>query len=117
MREDKLLAIRQRKFVVTTDSGHHFGVYPNLAQYLELNDINQLWVADITYVRLQAEFVYLAVVLDAHSRWVIGWALSRSMNSGLTVEALEIQAGCSGTNVYPHIGYGSKPGRSCSLES
>jgi putative transposase len=89
MREDNLLAIRQRKFVVTTDSDHTLGVYPNLSQYLELSDINQLWVADITYVRLQQEFVYLAVVLDAHSRRVIGWALSRTMNSGLTVEALE----------------------------
>jgi putative transposase len=89
MREDNLLAIRQRKFVVTTDSDHSFGVYPNLAQYLELSDINQLWVADITYVRLGREFVYLAVVLDAYSRLVIGWALSRTMNSGLVVEALE----------------------------
>lgn len=89
MREDNLLAVRQRKFVVTTDSDHSFGVYPNLAQYLELSDINQLWVADITYVRLEQEFVYLAVVLDAYSRRVIGWALSRAMNSGLVVEALE----------------------------
>ena len=89
MREDNLLAIRQRKFVVTTDSDHSFGVYPNLAQYLDLSDINQLWVADITYVRLGREFVYLAVVLDAYSRLVIGWALSRTMNSGLVVEALE----------------------------
>jgi transposase InsO family protein len=89
MREDNLLAVRQRKFVVTTDSDHTFGVYPNLAQYLELSDINQLWVADITYVRLAREFVYLAVVLDAYSRRVIGWALSRIMNSILVVEALE----------------------------
>jgi transposase InsO family protein len=89
MREDNLLAIRRRKFVVTTDSGHNFGVYPNLAQYLELSNINQLWVADMTYVRLQEEFVYLAVVLDAHSRRVIGWSLSRAMNSALVVEALE----------------------------
>jgi putative transposase len=89
MREDNLLAVRQRKFVVTTDSDHSFGVYPNLAQYLELSAINQLWVADITYVRLEQEFVYLAVVLDAYSRRVIGWALSRIMNSGLVVEALE----------------------------
>jgi transposase InsO family protein len=74
--------------VVTTDSDHNFGVYPNLAQYLELSDINQLWVADITYIRLGREFVYLAVVLDAYSRRVIGWALSRIMNSGLVVAAL-----------------------------
>jgi putative transposase len=89
MRADNLLAIRRRKFVLTTDSDHSFGVFPNLAQYLELSDINQLWVADITYVRLQKEFVYLAVVLDAHSRRVIGWAVSRAMNSSLVVEALE----------------------------
>lgn len=89
MREDNLLAIRQRKFVVTTDSDPTFAVYPNLAQYLELSAINQLWVADIPYVRLAQEFVYLAVVLDAYSRRVIGWALSRSMNSSLVVEALE----------------------------
>lgn len=89
MREDNLLAIRHRKFVVTTDSDHNFEVYPNLAQYLELSDINQLWVADITYVRLQQEFVYLAVVLDAYSRRVIGWALSHAMNSSLVVEALD----------------------------
>ncbi|HEY6252714.1 MAG TPA: IS3 family transposase [Candidatus Angelobacter sp.] len=89
MREDNLLAVRQRKFVATTDSDHSFGVYPNLAQYLELSDINQLWVADITYVRLEREFVYLAVVLDAYSRRVIGWALSRIVNSDLVVEALK----------------------------
>ena len=74
MRKDNLLAIRRRKFVVTTDSNHTFEVFPNLAQHLELTDINQLWVADLTYVRLEAEFVYLAVVLDAYSRRVIGWA-------------------------------------------
>jgi len=89
MREDNLLAISQRKFVMTTDSDHTFGVYPNLAQYLELSDINQLWVADMTYVRLAQEFVYLAVMLDGYSRRVIGWALSRTMNSSLVVEALE----------------------------
>jgi putative transposase len=89
MREDNLLAIRRRKFVVTTDARHGFQVYPNLAQHLELTDINQLWVADLTYVRLQQEFVYLAVVLDAYSRRVIGWALERSLQSFLAVKALE----------------------------
>lgn len=89
MREDNLLAIRRRRFVVTTDSDHTFRVWPNLAQYLELTDINQLWVADFTFVRLEEEFVYLAVVLDAYSRRVIGWALDRTMTGSLTVKALE----------------------------
>jgi putative transposase len=89
MREDNLLAIRKRKFVVTTESDHTFRIHPNLAQHLELTDINQLWVADITYVRLQEEFVYLAVVLDAYSRRVIGWALGRTLESSLTLDALD----------------------------
>jgi transposase InsO family protein len=88
MREDNLLAIRRRKFVVTTESDHAFRIHPNLAQHLELTDVNQLWVADITYVRLQDEFVYLAVVLDAYSRRVIGWALGRTLESCLTGDAL-----------------------------
>ena len=89
MREDNLLAIRRRKFVATTDSDHCLRVWPNLAQYLELTDINQLWVADFTFVRLEEEFVYLAVVLDAYSRRVIGWSLGRAMNSSLVVQALK----------------------------
>jgi putative transposase len=89
MREDNLLAIRRRRFVVTTDSDHRFRVWPNLAQYLELTDINQLWVADFTFLRLEEEFVYLAVVLDAYSRRVIGWALERTMTGSLTMEALQ----------------------------
>ena len=68
MQEDNLLALRRRKFVATTDSDHGFVVYPNLAQYLILTEVNQLWVADMTYLRLEGEFVYLAVVLDAFSR-------------------------------------------------
>jgi len=90
MREDNLLAIRHRKFfVVTTDSDHCLRVWPNLAQYLELSDINQLWVADFTFVRLEEEFVYFAVVLDAYSRRVIGWSLGLAMNSDLVVVALK----------------------------
>jgi transposase InsO family protein len=89
MREDNLLAIRRRKFVATTDSNHSFRVWPNLAQYLELTDINQLWVADFTFLRLEEEFVYLAVVLDAYSRRVIGWALDRTMTGSLTMAALD----------------------------
>jgi len=88
LRTDNLLAVRQRKFVVTTDSAHRFTVYPNLAQYVRVNAINQLWVADITYVRLGREFVYLAVVLDVYSRRVVGWSLGRSLQTSLPLTAL-----------------------------
>jgi putative transposase len=89
MQEDNLLAIRHRRFVTTTDSGHSHAVYLNLARRLELSGINQLWVADITYIRLREEFVYLAVILDAYSRRVIGWALERSLQTRLTLAALQ----------------------------
>ena len=75
--------------MVTTDSDHRFRVHPNLAQSLELTSVNQLWVADLTYLRLEQEFAYLAVVLDAYSRRVIGWALGRTLGVSLTLEALE----------------------------
>jgi len=88
MREDNLLCVRKRKFVVTTDSHHDRRVYPNLAADLVLTGIDQLWVADITYIRLEAEFVYLAVVIDAYSRRVIGWALEETVEDDLTVTAL-----------------------------
>ena len=88
MREDNLLCWRRRSFMRTTDSQHDFTVYPNLARKMVLSDINQLWVADITYIRLQSEFVYLAVVLDAYSRRVIGWELSHSLAAELALGAL-----------------------------
>jgi putative transposase len=90
MREDNLLCVRKRKFVVTTDSTHGRKVYPNLAGEMALSGIDQLWVADITYIRLQTEFVYLAVVIDAFSRRVIGWALDRTMEDDLTLAALRM---------------------------
>jgi len=90
MREDNLLCVRKRKFVVTTDSNHGRKVYPNLARQMELTGIDQLWVADITYIRLQIEFVYLAVVIDAFSRRVIGCALERTMEDDLTLAALRM---------------------------
>ena len=90
MREDNLLCLGRRKFLVTTDSRHGFPIYPNLAGDLQLTSVNQLWIADITYIRLESEFVYLAVVLDAFSRRVIGWALDRSLEAKLTVAALEM---------------------------
>jgi len=90
MREDNLLCVRKRKFVVTTDSHHTRKVYPNLARDMVLTAINQLWRADITYIRLRDEFVFLAVILDAHSRRVIGWALDRTMEDSLTLTALRM---------------------------
>lgn len=88
MREDNLLAIQPRAFVVTTDSDHDFEVYLNLASRMKLTGINQLWVSDITYIRLQNEFVYLAVILDGYSRKVVGWALDRRLGAGLPIAAL-----------------------------
>jgi len=88
MREDNLLCVRKRKFVVTTDSKHTRKVYPNLAPNLILTATNQLWRADITYIRLRDEFVFLAVILDAYSRRVVGWALDRTMEDELTLTAL-----------------------------
>ena len=93
MREDNLLCLRKRRFVVTTDSDHGFRVYPNLARELVLTSIDQLWVADITYILLETEFVYLAVVLDAFSRKVIGWALDRTLEATLSIEALQMALG------------------------
>jgi putative transposase len=90
MREDNLLSIRRRRFVVTTDSDHGWRVYPNLACRMIVTDINQLWVADITYVRLQQEFIYLAVILDVYSRRVIGWGLSRRLERHVAQQALEM---------------------------
>jgi putative transposase len=81
--------VQPRAFVVTTDSDHEFEVYLNLAGRMKLTGINQLWVADITYVRLHQEFVYLAVVLDAFSRRVVGWALDRTLAARLPIAALE----------------------------
>jgi len=89
MREDNLLAIRWRKFVTTTESKHDHPVYLNLASRVQVTGPNQLWVADITYLRLQNEFVYLAVLLDAFSRRVVGWAVERTMQARLTLTVLE----------------------------
>jgi putative transposase len=90
MREDNLLCVRRRKFVVTTDSNHSRRIYPNLARHMVLTAMDQLWRADITYVRLREEFVYLAVILDAYSRRVIGWALARTLEDELTLAALRM---------------------------
>ena len=76
MREDNLLGMQPERFVVTTNSNHKLEIYL-IAARMKLTGINQLWVADITYIRLKAEFVYLAVILHAFSRKVVGWALDR----------------------------------------
>jgi len=90
MREDNLLCVRKRKFVVTTDSAHNRKVYRNLAGEMSLSGIDQLWVAHITYIRLEAEFVYLAVIIDAYSRRVIGWALEHTLEDDLSLAALRM---------------------------
>ena len=90
MREDGLLAVQPKRFVTTTDSNHRLEIYLNLARRMTLTGIDQLWVADITYIRLRAEFVYLGLILDAFSRKVVGWNLDRTLASRLATEALEI---------------------------
>lgn len=89
MREDNLLAVQPRAFVATTTSDPTLEVYLNLATRMKLTGTNQLWVADITYIRLKSEFVYLAVILDAYSRKVVGWSLERTLAADLPLAALK----------------------------
>jgi putative transposase len=89
MRADNLLCLRKRRFVLTTDSRHPYGVFPNLTKELAVTAVHQVWVADITYIRLREQFIYLAVVLDAFSRKVLGWALEETLEAGLAVAALD----------------------------
>ncbi len=90
MREESLLCQLRRGFVLTTDSAHSYRAYPNLLNGLMLEDLNSAWVADITYIRLLTNFVYLAAVLDAYSRRVIGWSLSRFIDTKLALAALKM---------------------------
>jgi putative transposase len=90
MCEDNLLCVRRRKFMVTTHSAHELRIYPNLARTMMLTDVDQLWIADITYIRLRVEFVFLAVILDGFSRRSIGWALDRTLDADLTLIALRM---------------------------
>jgi putative transposase len=91
MRTDNLLCLRRRAFVPpTTDAGHDWRVVPNLARGMELTGLDQLWVADITYVRLLEEFAFLAVIIDAFSRRVVGWAVDGHLRASLAVAALEM---------------------------
>ncbi|AHE51707.1 IS3 family transposase [Sphingomonas sanxanigenens] len=89
MREDNLLCVRKPVFrPATTDSRHSWRIWPNLARHLDPSEVNQLWVADITYVRLAEAFVYLAVILDAFSRKVVGWAMADHLRAELALDAL-----------------------------
>ncbi|MGZ3307188.1 MAG: IS3 family transposase [Xanthobacteraceae bacterium] len=91
MRQDNLLCLRRKAFVPqTTDSRHDWEIVPNLARGLRLSGLDQLWVADITYIRLQEEFAFLAVILDAFSRAVIGWAMADHLRASLAVAALSM---------------------------
>ncbi len=89
MRDESLLCQLKRRFVPTTDSRHGLGSYPNRLRERVLTDLNQAWVADITYIRLPTTFCYLAAILDAFSRRVVGWELSRRIDADLTLTALE----------------------------
>ena len=109
MRADNLLCLRRRKFILTTDSKHGLPIYPNLAEGMVLTSIDQLWVADITYIRLQLEFVYLAVLLDAFSRRCIGWALQRTLEAALVLEALRMAL----TNVGHGLAWCTIPTAAC----
>lgn len=94
MQEDNLLCLRKRAFVpMTTDSDHEWSVVPNLTRGMVLTGLDQLWVADITYVRLLEQFAFLAVLLDAFSRRVIGWALDKHLRVSLALTALEMAIG------------------------
>jgi transposase InsO family protein len=88
MREEALLCQLQRRFVVTTDAGHGLRRYPNLVADVVVTRPDQTWLADITYIRLPTAFVYLACILDAYSRRCVGWKLSRSIDTQLTLAAL-----------------------------
>jgi len=89
MREDNLLAAQPKSFVASTDSNHELKVYLNMARRMKLTGINQLWVADMTYIRLRGKFVFLALLLlDAFSRKVVGWALERNLTARLSQRAI-----------------------------
>ncbi len=89
MREESLLCQLKRQFVHTTDSHHPYPVYPNLVNGRTPDAPDVIWVADLTYIRLQSEFVYLATILDAYSRKCVGWNLSTRIDTNLTLGALE----------------------------
>jgi transposase InsO family protein len=123
-REDNLLCVPKRAFVVTTDSRHQHRLYPNLARQVVPMAVNQLWVADITYIRLLEEFVYLAVILDAFSRRAIGWSMASHLQASLALAALDMAL--RGREVVPgslihhsdrgvQLGFNQSSQRSCEL--
>ena len=89
MREDNLLCIKKKFKPLTTDSNHEHKIYPNLVKDLDINRMNHVWASDITYIQLNKEFVYLAVIIDLFSRKCIGWELSRNIDSQLVLNALD----------------------------
>ncbi|MFZ5501377.1 MAG: IS3 family transposase, partial [Candidatus Micrarchaeota archaeon] len=94
MRKDNLLCVKKVFRPCTTDSNHPYRIYPNLAKGLVVTGLNQLWVADITYVRLPTEFIYLAAIIDVFSRRCIGWGLGRGIDTSLTLTALDRAFAC-----------------------
>jgi transposase InsO family protein len=90
MRESDLLCRVKRRRVKTTDSRHHFPRYPNLIKGMVITRLNQVWLSDITYIRIRTGFVYLAAILDAYSRKVIGYAVSNTLDTALALQALKM---------------------------
>lgn len=91
MREDNLLCRRKKAFrPVTTNSAHHYNIYPNLIKNIEVTGLNHVWVSDITYIRLPDEFVYLSALIDLFSRKCVGWDLSKEINALLALNALQM---------------------------
>lgn len=119
MRESALTPQRVRRFLATTDSAHGEPVYPNLRPGLDLSGPDQLWVADLTYLRLESGFIYLAVVLDAWSRTVVGYAISPLLDTRLCLAALERarEERRPSPGLVPHsdrgVQYASRAYRSC----
>jgi len=113
MRKYGLLSQIRKLFKSFTDSKHQFSRYPNLIQNLKIGHLNQIWGADITYIRLREEFVYLAVVIDFYSRKIKGWALSRRLDANLPAEALRKALS---RNPPPEIHHSDQGVQYCSLE-
>jgi putative transposase len=105
---------KRRRFVSTTDSNHNLRIYPNLARDLILNSTDQLWCADITYIRILTGFVYLAALIDSFSRYIVGYAIGRTLASKLPLEALKMAIGSRNTNDLIH--HSDKGIQYCSYE-
>ncbi len=116
MKEDNLLCVKKRFRLRTTDSNHGEKIYPNLARDLKVTGINQLWVADITYIQLSREFVFLAVIIDVFSRRCIGWELSRHIDTELTLDALRKAFRTRKEDELKGLIHHSDPGRSVCIQ-